>query len=217
MAEQRRLTGFRRPNGPSAPETMSPSCRWTTSPTRPPKASPRWFRAPWRCRTRSAGCSSARTWSFTSAPSSGSARTPTSPPSSSSGSSRTGRTGRRGDREDRQARRGDLDRGARRPEGRRAAPHGRARGSSRRPASSSASLSTLGDHAQHQGRRVRHDHGAGSCRITAYLERQWVEAGGTMIFGETSELTGGEHLIAERCVDDRCASGSRSSTTATSR
>jgi (2R)-sulfolactate sulfo-lyase subunit beta len=44
--------------------------------------------------------------------------------------------------------------------------------------------------------------GLGSCRITAYLSDKWVEAGGTMIFGETSELTGGEHLIAERCVDD---------------
>jgi (2R)-sulfolactate sulfo-lyase subunit beta len=27
-----------------------------------------------------------------------------------------------------------------------------------------------------------------------------VDAGGTVLFGETSELTGGEHLIAERCV-----------------
>lgn len=44
--------------------------------------------------------------------------------------------------------------------------------------------------------------GLGSCRITAYLSDRWVDAGGTMIFGETSELTGGEHLIAERCVDD---------------
>jgi (2R)-sulfolactate sulfo-lyase subunit beta len=44
--------------------------------------------------------------------------------------------------------------------------------------------------------------GLGSCRVTAYLSDRWIEAGGTMIFGETSELTGGEHLIAERCVDD---------------
>ncbi len=29
-----------------------------------------------------------------------------------------------------------------------------------------------------------------------------IEAGGRVVFGETSELTGGEHLIAERCVDD---------------
>ncbi len=44
--------------------------------------------------------------------------------------------------------------------------------------------------------------GLGSCRVTAYLVDRWVDAGGTMIFGETSELTGGEHLIAERCIDD---------------
>ncbi|MQA07555.1 MAG: D-galactarate dehydratase [Pseudonocardiaceae bacterium] len=44
--------------------------------------------------------------------------------------------------------------------------------------------------------------GLGSCRVTAYLVDRWVESGGTMIFGETSELTGGEHLIADRCVDD---------------
>ena len=25
---------------------------------------------------------------------------------------------------------------------------------------------------------------------------------GTVLFGETSELTGGEHLVAERCVND---------------
>ena len=28
-----------------------------------------------------------------------------------------------------------------------------------------------------------------------------MQAGGTVIFGETSELTGGEHLIAERCIN----------------
>lgn len=44
--------------------------------------------------------------------------------------------------------------------------------------------------------------GLGSCRVTAYLVDRWVEAGGTVIFGETSELTGGEHLVAERCIDD---------------
>lgn len=44
--------------------------------------------------------------------------------------------------------------------------------------------------------------GLGSCRITAYLSDLWVDSGGTLIFGETSELTGGEHLIAERCVDE---------------
>ena len=44
--------------------------------------------------------------------------------------------------------------------------------------------------------------GLGSCRVEAYLVDKWVDEGGTVIFGETSELTGGEHLIAERCVDD---------------
>ena len=44
--------------------------------------------------------------------------------------------------------------------------------------------------------------GLGSCRVTAYLVDKWVDSGGTVIFGETSELTGGEHLVAERCVDD---------------
>jgi (2R)-sulfolactate sulfo-lyase subunit beta len=42
--------------------------------------------------------------------------------------------------------------------------------------------------------------GLGSCRVTAYVIDRWVESGGTVIFGETSELTGGEHLIAERCA-----------------
>lgn len=44
--------------------------------------------------------------------------------------------------------------------------------------------------------------GLGSCRVTAHLIDRWVDDGGTVIFGETSELTGGEHLIAERCIDD---------------
>lgn len=44
--------------------------------------------------------------------------------------------------------------------------------------------------------------GLGSCRVTSYLVDRWVDDGGTMIFGETSELTGGEHLIADRCVND---------------
>ena len=33
-----------------------------------------------------------------------------------------------------------------------------------------------------------------------------VMANGTVLFGETTELTGGEHLIAERCVDDEVRS-----------
>ena len=46
--------------------------------------------------------------------------------------------------------------------------------------------------------------GLGSCPTTAQVVDQWVDAGGTVLFGETSELTGGEHLIAARCVDDDC-------------
>lgn len=44
--------------------------------------------------------------------------------------------------------------------------------------------------------------GLGSCPTTAQVVDRHVGDGGTVIFGETSELTGGEHLIAERCVDD---------------
>lgn len=44
--------------------------------------------------------------------------------------------------------------------------------------------------------------GLGSCSTTAEVVDRHVAAGGTVLFGETSELTGGEHLIAERCVDD---------------
>lgn len=46
--------------------------------------------------------------------------------------------------------------------------------------------------------------GLGSCPTTAQVVDRWVAAGGTVLFGETSELTGGEHLIADRCVDDEC-------------
>jgi (2R)-sulfolactate sulfo-lyase subunit beta len=46
--------------------------------------------------------------------------------------------------------------------------------------------------------------GLGSCPTTAEAVDRWIEAGGTVLFGETSELTGGEHLIADRCVDDAC-------------
>ncbi|MGH3970479.1 MAG: UxaA family hydrolase, partial [Mycobacterium sp.] len=44
--------------------------------------------------------------------------------------------------------------------------------------------------------------GLGSCPTTAEAVDKWVEAGGTVLFGETSELTGGEHMIAERCVNE---------------
>jgi (2R)-sulfolactate sulfo-lyase subunit beta len=44
--------------------------------------------------------------------------------------------------------------------------------------------------------------GLGSCPTTAEVVDAWVDAGGTALFGETTELTGGEHLIAERCIDE---------------
>jgi (2R)-sulfolactate sulfo-lyase subunit beta len=44
--------------------------------------------------------------------------------------------------------------------------------------------------------------GLGSCPATAQAVDRWVDAGGTVLFGETSELTGGEHLIAGRCATD---------------
>ncbi len=44
--------------------------------------------------------------------------------------------------------------------------------------------------------------GLGSCPTTSEVVDRWVEAGGTVLFGETTELTGGEQLIAERCAND---------------
>jgi (2R)-sulfolactate sulfo-lyase subunit beta len=44
--------------------------------------------------------------------------------------------------------------------------------------------------------------GLGSCPTVARVVDRHVEDGGTIIFGETSELTGGEHLIAGRCGSD---------------
>lgn len=41
--------------------------------------------------------------------------------------------------------------------------------------------------------------GLASCPTTAKVIDLLVETGGTAFFGETSELTGGEHLIEERC------------------
>ncbi|MGH2734876.1 MAG: UxaA family hydrolase [Actinomycetota bacterium] len=43
--------------------------------------------------------------------------------------------------------------------------------------------------------------GLASCPTVAQVVDGVVEAGGTVFFGETSELTGGEHLIADRCAD----------------
>lgn len=44
--------------------------------------------------------------------------------------------------------------------------------------------------------------GLGSCPTTSKVVDAHIAAGGTVLFGETSELTGGEHVIAERCVND---------------
>ena len=43
--------------------------------------------------------------------------------------------------------------------------------------------------------------GLGSCPTVAQAVDRHVNSGGTIIFGETSELTGGENLIADRCVN----------------
>jgi (2R)-sulfolactate sulfo-lyase subunit beta len=45
--------------------------------------------------------------------------------------------------------------------------------------------------------------GLGSCPTVSQVVDQHIKEGGTVIFGETSELTGGEHLIAARCADDQ--------------
>ncbi|MGN6361138.1 MAG: UxaA family hydrolase [Thermomicrobiales bacterium] len=42
--------------------------------------------------------------------------------------------------------------------------------------------------------------GLASCPTVAQVVDRVVDAGGTVYFGETSELTGGEHLIADRCA-----------------
>jgi (2R)-sulfolactate sulfo-lyase subunit beta len=44
--------------------------------------------------------------------------------------------------------------------------------------------------------------GLGSCPAVARVVDRHVADGGTVIFGETSELTGGEHLVAARCASD---------------
>ncbi len=45
--------------------------------------------------------------------------------------------------------------------------------------------------------------GLASCPTTSQAVDRWVDAGGTVLFGETTELTGGEHLIAERAINDQ--------------
>lgn len=44
--------------------------------------------------------------------------------------------------------------------------------------------------------------GLGANPTVSEVVDRHVAAGGTVLFGETTELTGGEHLIAQRCVDD---------------
>jgi (2R)-sulfolactate sulfo-lyase subunit beta len=44
--------------------------------------------------------------------------------------------------------------------------------------------------------------GLASCPTVAQVVDRVVDEGGTVFFGETTELTGGENLIADRCVDD---------------
>ncbi len=44
--------------------------------------------------------------------------------------------------------------------------------------------------------------GLGANPATSQAVDRHLAAGGTVIFGETTELTGGEHLIAERCATD---------------
>ena len=44
--------------------------------------------------------------------------------------------------------------------------------------------------------------GLGSCPTVAQAVDRHVNSGGTVIFGETSELTGGENLIGARCAND---------------
>ncbi len=44
--------------------------------------------------------------------------------------------------------------------------------------------------------------GLGSCPTVSQAVDRQVLDGGTVLFGETSELTGGEHLIAQRCIND---------------
>lgn len=45
--------------------------------------------------------------------------------------------------------------------------------------------------------------GLGSCPTVSQAVDRHVASGGTILFGETSELTGGEQLIAARCADEQ--------------
>ncbi len=49
--------------------------------------------------------------------------------------------------------------------------------------------------------------GLASCPTVSHVVDRVVGAGGTVLFGETSELTGGEHLIADRCATSAVRAG----------
>jgi (2R)-sulfolactate sulfo-lyase subunit beta len=49
--------------------------------------------------------------------------------------------------------------------------------------------------------------GLASCPTVGVVVDRLVDAGATVLFGETPELTGGEHLIADRCVNDEVRDG----------
>jgi (2R)-sulfolactate sulfo-lyase subunit beta len=49
--------------------------------------------------------------------------------------------------------------------------------------------------------------GLASCPTVGAVVDELVDAGATVLFGETPELTGGEHLIAERCATDDVRDG----------
>jgi (2R)-sulfolactate sulfo-lyase subunit beta len=44
--------------------------------------------------------------------------------------------------------------------------------------------------------------GLASCPTVGWVVDRLVDEGATILFGETPELTGGEHLIASRCIDE---------------
>ena len=55
-------------------------------------------------------------------------------------------------------------------------------------------------------RRIRHHLRPGSCPTVGNAFDKLYEEGCTLVFGETTELTGGEHLVKARCANDRVRS-----------
>lgn len=49
-------------------------------------------------------------------------------------------------------------------------------------------------------RRFRHDLRLASNAVIGYVADKLVDLGGTVIFGETTEFLGGEHILANRAV-----------------